>query len=133
MAVLLLVAAVVALAVSVVYLGASFKQSAAEGVTSLIRERLGRSWVSQGFKIAIVSWQIVSQASGGSIPSRRRYETPNKAVGDLFDLLVSNFRVCFSAFFFFNLPRYYYIMTGRMHAPEGFIQRLCISSFVTSN
>lgn len=67
MAVILLVAGAVAVGVSVAYLGASTKESAAEEVTSLIRERLGRSWVSQGFKIAIVSWQIVSQVKVAAV------------------------------------------------------------------
>lgn len=128
MAVVLLVAAAVAVAVSVVYLGASTKESAAEGVTSLIRERLGRSWVSQGFKIAIVSWQIVSQASGGSIPSRRisRHDTKYQMK------LWATCSICLSPTFAsvevvgspVYLPPYYYRLTfpaKRMHAPEGFI------------
>lgn len=70
-AVILLVAAAVAVTVSVGYLGASTKESAATRIPSLVRQRFGRSWVSQGVKIIIVSWQIVSQASGCSNRSRR--------------------------------------------------------------
>lgn len=70
-AVILLVAAAFAVTVSVGYLGASTKESSAARIPSLVRERFGRSWVSQGFKIIIVSWQIVSQASDCSTRSRR--------------------------------------------------------------
>lgn len=71
LAVILLAAAAVAVTLSVGYLGASTKESATEGILSLIQERFGRSWVSQGLKVIIVSWQIVSQASGCSTQTRR--------------------------------------------------------------
>ncbi|CAM9127774.1 unnamed protein product [Ectocarpus sp. 6 AP-2014] len=75
-AVVLLVAAAVAVTVSVGYLGASTKESAAARIPSLVRERFGRSWVSQGFKIIIVSWQIVSQfASVASVTYPDLYAT----------------------------------------------------------
>lgn len=69
-----------AVVVSVRYLGASAKELAAERIQSVIQDRFERSRVSQGLKIVIVSWQIVSQASGGHgrwHPDINRTERPS--------------------------------------------------------
>lgn len=93
MAVVLLVAAAIAVTVSVWYLGASSKGSATGGIPSLVQGRFGRSWVSQGFKIIIVSWQIVSQASDFSTARSQRIprQIPNEDLDDLFGLLSQTF------------------------------------------
>lgn len=59
----LLVLAAIVVAVAVSYLGSPDEESAVEEYLSRRQTQLEGSRVSQGLKIIIVSWQIVSQAS----------------------------------------------------------------------